>query len=322
MISWLQRLFVCMVVLCGMLPAMAQDYPSKPIRIVIGHPAGSGADVLCRYFADQLGRSINQTVVVENRPGAGGNLATQAVASAKPDGYTLLFSTSNPLTGNFYLYKNPGFKLSDFVPVTVLARGAFVLVVSGKSDIQNVADLTKSVKEKAGRARYGAPTSIALASAEIYLDSIGASAQRVLYRDSSLAVSELVAGDLDFFFIDSTTVKAPADRGQVRMLAVTPPQRISLAPSVPTMQEQGVVDFDMTPWFAIFAPAGVPKDVSEKLEELLNVIVKMPQTETFLHTTANDPYPGNADLLMSMVRSQTDKYRKLSEAGKLPLAAE
>ncbi|MDH7799018.1 MULTISPECIES: tripartite tricarboxylate transporter substrate binding protein [unclassified Beijerinckia] len=322
MASWFQRLFMCVFVLCGAWPAVAQNYPSKPIRILIGHPAGSGADVLCRYFADQLGKAINQAVVVENRPGAGGNLATQAVASAKPDGYTLLFSTSNPLTGNFYLYKNVGFKLSDFVPVTILARGAFVLVVSGKSEIRSVADLTKSLREKAGRARYGAPTSIALASAEIYLDAVGASAQRVLYKDGPLAVSELAAGDLDFFFIDSTTVKAPAERGQVRMLAVTPPQRISLAPDVPTMQEQGIADFDMTPWFAMFAPAGVSKEIRGLLEEQLNAIVKMPQTEAFLHQTANDPYPGSADLLMTAVRSQTEKYRRLSEAGKLPVAAE
>lgn len=322
MTSWLRRLFVCAFFVAASSPIMAQDYPSKPVRILIGLPAGGGADLLCRYFADQLSKATNQTVVVENRPGAGGNLATQAVASAKPDGYTLLFSTSNPLTGNFYLYKNLGFKLSDFVPITTLARAAFVLVVSGQSDIRSVAELTKRLKEKDGRARYGAPTSISLASAEIYLDAIGVNAQRVPYKASAMAVTELAAGDLDFFFIDSTGVKGPAERGQVRMLAVTSPQRISLAPEVPTMQEQGVADFDMTPWFAIFAPAGTPQDIRDKLEGLLNAIVKTPETEAFLRNAAADPYPGNPDVLMATVRSQTDKYRKLSEAGKLPLAAE
>ncbi|MDT2023700.1 tripartite tricarboxylate transporter substrate binding protein [Methylocella sp. CPCC 101449] len=322
MTSWLRRLFVCAFFVVASSPMMAQDYPSKPVRILIGLPAGGGADLLCRYFADQLAKATNQTVVVENRPGAGGNLATQAVASAKPDGYTLLFSTSNPLTGNFYLYKNLGFKLSDFVPITTLARAAFVLVVSGKSDIHSVAELTKSLKEKGTRARYGAPTSISLASAEIYLDAIGVNAQRVPYKASAMAATELAAGDLDFFFMDSTGVKGPAERGQVRMLAVTSPQRISLAPDVPTMQEQGVADFDMTPWFAIFAPVGTPQDIRDKLEGLLNAIVKTPETEAFLRNAAADPYPGNPDVLMATVRSQTDKYRKLSEGGKLPLAAE
>lgn len=322
MTSWLRRLLVCATLIGAPLTVTAQDFPSRPVRILIGLPAGGGADLLCRYFADQLAKATHQTVVVENRPGAGGNLATQAVASAKPDGYTLLFSTSNPLTGNFYLYKNLGFKLSDFVPITTLARAAFVLVVSGKSDIHTVAELTKSLKEKAGRARYGAPTSISLASAEIYLDAVGASAQRVPYKASAMAATELAAGDLDFFFFDSTGVKGPAERGQVRMLAVTSPQRISLAPDVPTMQEQGVADFDMTPWFAIFAPAGTPQDIRDKLETLLNAIVKTPETERFLRTAAADPYPGNPEVLMATVRSQTEKYRKLSEAGKLPLAAE
>jgi tripartite-type tricarboxylate transporter receptor subunit TctC len=321
--SLVRGLFVCAALMGStILPAMAQDYPSRPVRILIGLPAGGGADLLCRYFADQLARVTNQTVVVENRPGAGGNLATQAVATSKPDGYTLLFSTSNPLTGNFYLYKDVSFSIKDFAPVTTLARAGFVLVVSGKSDIHSVAELTKSLKEKAGRARYGAPTSISLASAEIYLDAIGATATRVPYKASTMAVNELAAGDLDFFFIDSTGVLGPAERGQVRMLAVTSPQRLSFAPQVPTMDEQGIKDFDMTAWFAIFSPAQAPKDIRDKLEAWLNDIVKKPETVEFLKRAAADPWIGNPDVLMDQVRSQTDKYRKLSEAGKLPLAAD
>jgi tripartite-type tricarboxylate transporter receptor subunit TctC len=137
-----------------------------------------------------------------------------------------------------------------------------------------------------------------------------------------MAVTELAAGDIDFFFFDSTGVQGPAERGQVRMLAVTSPQRLSFAPQVPTMQEEGVKDFDMTSWFAIFAPAHTPKDIRDKLEVWLNDIAKKPETTEFLKRAAADPWIGNPDVLMQTVRSQTDKYRKLSEAGKLPLAAE
>jgi len=320
--SFVRGIFACAALIgAAVSPVMAQDYPSRPVRILIGLSAGGGADIICRYFAEQLAKVADQTVVVENRPGAGGNLATQAVATSKPDGYTLLFSTSNPLTGNFYLYKNLSFSLKDFAPVTTLARAGFVLVVPGTSNIHTVADLTKSLKAKGGRARYGAPTSISLASAEIYLDAVGATATRVPYKASAMAVGELAAGDLDFFFIDSTGVQGPAERGQVRMLAVTSPQRLSFAPQVPTMDEEGVKDFDMTAWFAIFTPAQVPKDIRDKLETWLNVIVKKPETAEFLKRAAAEPYPGNPDVLMATVRSQTDKYRKLSEAGKLPLAA-
>lgn len=301
-------------------PVLAQDYPNRPVKMLIGLPAGGGADVIARYFADKLKDVLGQSVVVENKPGAGGNLATQAVASAEPDGYTMLFSTSNPLTGNFYLYKNLPFKITDFSAVTTLGQGAFVLAVNGKSNINSVADLTAYLKTKGAKATYGSPTSISLASSEIYMAHAGVTAQLVRYKASAQALNDLKAGEIDYFFIDSTAAIGPTKRGDMKALAVTTRQRISAMPDTPTMQEAGIPDFDMSSWFGIFVPAKTPAAIRDKLETALNEIAKRKETSDYLNSIGIDAWPGSASALMDQVKRQTETYRKLSEAGKLDAA--
>jgi tripartite-type tricarboxylate transporter receptor subunit TctC len=314
------------ICLAGMLAAFtgtfacAQDYPTRPVKMLIGLPAGGGADIIARYFADQLRQVLGQSVVVENKPGAGGNLASQAVATAEPDGYTLLFSTSNPLTGNFFLYKNLPFTIDDFAPVTTLGQGAFVLAVSAKSPINSVAGLTAYLKDKAGKAAYGSPTSISLASAELYMAQAGVTARLVRYKASTQALNELKAGEIDFFFIDSTAAIGPVKRGDIRALAVTTRQRNSALPDVPTMQEAGIADFDMSSWFGIFTPAKTPSAIRDRLAAILNEIVQRKTTATYLNSIGIDSWPGSAADLMAQVRRQTETYRRLLEAGKLDAA--
>jgi tripartite-type tricarboxylate transporter receptor subunit TctC len=182
-----------------MLPARAEDYPDHTIKFVVPQPPGGGADILARQLADGLGQLSGQPVVIENKPGAGGTIGTQAVAAARPDGYTVLYATSNMLSGNFFLYKNLPYTADDFEAVTTLNRSPFVLVVAGNSPFHSVADLTAFLKEKKGAAKYGTPTSISLASTEIYLDQAGVAARRIPYKASAMAVNDLISGDIDFF---------------------------------------------------------------------------------------------------------------------------
>jgi len=306
-----------------MLPASfaaAQDYPSRPIKIVIGLPAGGGADIIARYFADKLKGALNQTVVVENKPGAGGNLASQAVATAEPDGYTLLFSTSNPLTGNLILYRNLPFSINDFAPVTTLGQGAFALAVKGDSPIKTLPDLTQYLKEKDGRAAYGSPTTISLAAAEVYMQAAGVKARLVRYKSSAQALTDLKAGEIDYFFIDTTGALGPTKRGEIRLLAVTTTTRSSSFADVPTMQELGIKDFDLSSWFGIFAPAKTPQAIRDKLEATLNEIVRRKETADYLQSIAIDATPGNPEALMGQVRRQTAVYKKLFDEGKLSAA--
>lgn len=317
----MKRLAIALAaVILGFTQAPAQEYPTRPIKIVIGLPAGGGADVIARYFADKLRAALGQTIVVENKPGAGGNIASQAVATAEPDGYTLMFSTSNPLTGNLVLYKNLPFSLNDFAPVTTLGEGAFALAVSGKSPFKTLAELTASLKEKNGRAAYGSPTTISLASAEVYMQNVGVTARLVRYKSSAQALSELKANEIDYFFIDTTGALGPVKRGEIRLLAVTTATRNKAFADVPTIQETGIPDFDLSSWFGIFAPAKTPKAIRDKLEATINEIVARKETADFLESIAIDVLPGNPEKLMGLVRRQTAVYRKLYDEGKLDAA--
>lgn len=297
--------------------AQAQEYPSRPVKIVIGLPAGGGADIIARYFAEKLHTALGQTVVVENKPGAGGNLASQAVATAEADGYTLLFSTSNPLTGNLVLYKNLPFTINDFAPITTLGEGAFALAVGGKSPFKTIAELSAYLKEKNGRAAFGSPTTISLAAAEVYMQQVGVTARLVRYKSSAQALGELKAGDIDFFFIDTTGALGPVKRGEIRLLAVTTTTRNKAFADIPTIQETGIPDFDLSSWFGIFAPAKTPKPIRDKLEATINEIVARKETSEYLESIAIDAMPGSPEKLMSQVRRQTAIYRKLYEEKKL-----
>ncbi len=315
------RLVVALAaIVLGFTQAPAQEYPARPLKMVIGLPAGGGADIIARYFADKLRAALGQTVVVENKPGAGGNIASQAVATAEPDGYTMLFSTSNPLTGNLVLYKNLPFKIDDFAPVTTLGEGAFALAVSGNSPFKTLAELTASLKEKNGRAAYGSPTTISLAAAEVYMQNAGVTARLVRYKSSAQALSELKANEIDYFFIDTTGALGPVKRGEIRLLAVTTTTRNKAFADVPTIQETGIPDFDLSSWFGIFVPAKTPKAIRDKLEATINEIVARKETADFLESIAIDVLPGSPEKLMELVRRQTAVYRKLYDAGKLDAA--
>jgi tripartite-type tricarboxylate transporter receptor subunit TctC len=297
--------------------AWAQEFPVRPIHIFVGQPAGSGPDVICRYFAEEVGKLSGQPMIVENKGGAGGNLATQAVASARGDGHALLFSTSNSLTGNFFLFRDVGFKLEDFAPIASVAQAGIALAVKGDSPVRSVAELTALLKQKEGKARYGAPTSTALAAAELYLDLTGTTAIRVPYRSAPQALTDLTGGEIDFFFIDAVTGLGPARRGQIRLLGVTARNRLEAAPDLPTMHEAGVTNYELGAWFGIFAPAGTPAPVREKLTKWFVEVAQRPATKEFLLRAGVEPLPGDPAALMQIVAAHTETYRRLAAAGKI-----
>ncbi|MDB5571355.1 MAG: tripartite tricarboxylate transporter substrate binding protein [Hyphomicrobiales bacterium] len=296
--------------------ARAQEFPARPIRFFVGQAAGSGSDILCRKAAEQVAKLSGLTVIVENRPGAGGNIATQAVASGPADGTSLLFSTSNSLTGNFFLYEKLAFKLEDFAPVATVAQTGFALAVPANGPA-SVADLTAAMKAKDGKGRYGAPTSSALASAELYLDMAGATATRVPYKSAPQALNDLIGGEIDFFFVDAITALGPARRGQIRLLAVTTPARLAAAPDLPSMDEAGVKGYDLAAWFGVFAPAATPKALRDKLTQWIVQAVSAPEMREFLLATGNEPLPGGPAEVERIVKSHTQTYKRLADSGKI-----
>lgn len=296
-------------------PAMADDaYPSQPIHVVIGFAAGSGADILTRYFTDKLQGLAKQPVIVDNKPGATGNIALRAVAEAKPDGYTLLFSANSNMAGSRFLFKDLPFDtLTDFVPIASFAQIAFVMVVSPKSPINTVADLTAYLKTKKG-ALSGYTNQTAQLSTEYYKQIAGVTTTPVSYKATPDAMRDIIEGQLDFMIIDGTFGAAQVRQGQLKALAVTTAQRSPSLPEVPTMQEAGVANFDFSPWWVAYAPKGTPQPILDKLQGWILQIAAMPETASFLKDNGAIPQHDTGPQADARLKAELPKWDSLVKA--------
>jgi tripartite-type tricarboxylate transporter receptor subunit TctC len=297
-----------------------QDYPNKEIHVYVGFAAGTGADILARYFADKLAALTGKPSIMENKPGAFGNIAAEAVARAKNDGYHLLITPgSGTHSNNPHLFKKLPFDpIKDFTPITTLARQGFILVVDPKTPIKTVADLTAHLKQKGAKASYGAPNPFSLAAAELYKTIAGVQAERVNYTATPQSISELLDGSLDFVFADSVFAMEQVRSGRIRALAVTMDKRALSAPEIPTMAEQGVPGYSLTGWWAAYFPANTPKPIADKMEAWLNQIDKTEETAKFLINAGNEPFPGNRDFLVKWQAEDYTKWGKIHEIANIP----
>jgi len=293
--------------------AAAQNYPTRPITLITGYPAGGGGDVLARYFADKLRALAGQPVVVENKPGAQTNLAAEMVAHAKPDGYTLFFTAGNAtFATNPHLFRTIGFDpVKDFTPVTTLFTLPFFAAVSPKSSIASMSELTAFLRAKGKSGSYAYGNTFSQASAELYkrierLDTVG-----VAYRAAPISIPDLLAGQIDFMFIDPTLGLQQASQGQLRLIAVTTAERSPVAPDIPGMKEAGVPNFDLSGWFGAWLPANAPQPIVDKLEAWLNQIVVTDETRAFLLKGGCAPFPGDAKTAAALVRRDLEVWRVL-----------
>jgi tripartite-type tricarboxylate transporter receptor subunit TctC len=270
----------------GLFPngARAEEaYPNRPIHVVIGFSAGSGADILSRYMAHKLEGLSGQPVILDNKPGASGNIATRYAANAAPDGYTLMFNANSSMVGAKFLFKELAFDtMRDFKPVATFAQIGFLLVVSPKSPLKSVADLTEKLKAKKDNV-FGYSNPTGLLSAELYKQLTGAPAKPVSYKTTTDALHDLQDGTLDFMFMDGTFGAGQVRQGQIKALAVITGTRLATLPDVPTMQEAGLA-FDFAPWWAVWAPSATPQPILDKLEKWVLQIDEMPETPKFLET--------------------------------------
>ncbi|MDB5571131.1 MAG: transporter substrate-binding protein [Hyphomicrobiales bacterium] len=295
--------------------ALAQDYPAREIRIYCGFPPGGGADVFVRYFAEKLRPLAGKPVLVENRTGAAGNVAVQALTRAKPDGHTLIISTGGPVSYNTHLYKSLGYDpVADLTPVSPLVSFPFVLVVDPGLPIQSVSDLTSHVKARQGRAKYGANGGTPIVLAEMLKHFGKFEAAQVMYRDNASAANDLVSGQLDFMFLDSAVAMGQSRQGRLRMLAVSTLHRSNLLPDVPTVAESGYPEVERTSWFAAFLPARTPQGVATSLNQWFQQILGTQETRDFLNAAGAEPYPGTPD---DLKRLQADEIAKWSDLVKL-----
>lgn len=251
-------------------------YPSKPITLVVSVSAGGSIDTIARSYAEALSQSFGQPVVVENRPGANGNIAAMAVARAAPDGYTLLATGGSTLNLNPFLYRSLPFDpVKSFVPITMTARTNFILVVHPKLGVDTVEAFVALAKSQPGKLNYGSAGSGSLIqiATELFNTTAGVQTNHVPYKGLAPAVNDLLAGQIDFMF-DSATTMAHIQSGKLKALAVVGPNRLPALPEIKTLAEHGIKGVEAASgWHGLFAPAGTPAEIVEKLNAALQPIL-------------------------------------------------
>lgn len=269
--------------------AQTQTWPANPVQVYIGFPPGSGADILTRFYADRMSPLLKQPVLVQNKPGANGNIAAETVARARPDGYSLLFGPSAAIAGGKFLYKNMPFdSLKDFAMVAPLNELGFIIAVSPKSPIKSVKELADHLKAHPDKA-YGTANSMGIASALLYLNAAGVTANNVGYKTTADGLRDLEAGLLDFMLVDSVFGATPVREGKLRGLAVTTTRRLPRLEDVPTMQEAGYPNYAITGWFMVLAPAGTPAPVIDTLNAAVSEISRTDAAKAFFANLASVP---------------------------------
>jgi len=308
------------LVLFGSNPAPAQTYPSHPVTISVGYSAGAGMDVAARFFAAKLSKSSGQQFLVVNRPGAGGNLAAQEVANAKPDGYQLLWGPTATFAANPTLFKElPYDPRTSFTLVSTVVEYGFLLVVGPQTPAANVQEL-KALLAKKPKAIYGGLGSTTMAIAEHFKSMAGVTAQYVNYKAMQDVVRDVAAGDLDFAMVDVPFGMQQAKAGRLKILGVTLPRRMSAAPDIPPLNDAGVAGFEATGWMAVAAPKGTPPETIAKLRGWITDALKEPDTQKFLRDNYYEPFVLDPSHHDQYLRDQIAKWRSLiTAAGIEPL---
>ena len=302
--------------------ASAQDYPARPVRIIVPYSAGGNADILGRTLAQKLGDALRQPFVVENRAGANGGIGTDLVAKSPPDGYTLLVTASGPLTVNPTLYRNvPYDPIRDFAPISECAVYQYVLVTLATSPWKSIADIVAAARAKPGAISYGS-TGVGGGnhlSGELFALATGTQLTHVPYKGSAPALADLLGGQLGMMF-DTVITSVPQIRaGKLRAFAVSSAKRASSLPEVPTLQEAGIKGFDISQWQGFLAPAGTSKAVIDRLNaETVRAMHAPDVHERIAVQGGNDIVTGTPEEFAALIKSDLQAYAKLIRDAKIP----
>jgi tripartite-type tricarboxylate transporter receptor subunit TctC len=307
------------VVLAGLFASFAtaaQDYPTRPITLVVPFPAGSTTDLVGRILADRLGDSLGQRVVIDNRGGAGGVVGTEGVMRAEPDGYTLLMGTIGTHSINPYVYPKISYDpIKDFSPIIQFGTAPNVLVVHPSLPVKTVKELIAYVKERPGKTNYassGNGTSNHLSGA-MFAAREGLVASHVPYRGGAQAITDLLRGEVQFMFYHYLPLLPHIAEGKLRAIAITSKDRISALPDVPTMAQAGISDFEVSAWFAVYGPAKMPPALVTKLNGAIADIMRNEATKKSLIEQGIDPVFGTPDDLLKLTQSEMVRWQKAVE---------
>jgi len=314
---------ICRLVLLGLalaIPAgvaLGQDYPTRPIRIVVPFPAGGSNDIIARIVAQKLGEGIGQNVIVENRGGAGGNIGAEAVANSEADGYTLLLTAPPPLTINAALYKSLKFDAATaFAPVALIATVPIVLAVHPSLGVNNVGELIALAKAKPGTINFGSSGngSTNHLAGERLKSMTGISIVHVPYKGAAPAMNDLIAGQIPMMFDNIPAVLPQVQGKAVNAIAVAGAKRASALPDVPTVAEQGVPGFEASAWFGLVAPAKTPQRVLEQLQAKVEAVLRLPEVQKRFADLGAEPGVISGAAFGKFLEEETTKWSAIVRA--------
>ena len=293
--------------------ADASNYPERPISWIVPFPPGGAMDAIARVLSEEMARELGQSIVVENKPGAGGNIGANYVVKAKPDGYTIMIA-ANGMAVNPMLYSSLTYDpVKDFAPISLLAAVPNILVTQADRDVNSLQDVVKQVKENPGQYTYasaGVGTSIHLAGA-LFTYTGELDMLHVPYKGSGPAVADLIGGQVDYMFDSITSAKPHIESGKLKALAVTTAKRSSTMPDLPTVAESGMEGYELTPWFATFAPAGTPPEIIQKLHASMMNAMDSDRVREIFATIGAEHIGSTPEELAAYLAAETEKWQKI-----------
>ncbi|CAM4147986.1 ABC transporter substrate-binding protein [Bordetella tumbae] len=292
----------------------ADMWPVRNIRIVVPFPPGGSTDILGRRTADYLQKTFDVPVIVENLPGATGTIGTAAVARAAPDGYTLLMGSVGTIVTNHFVYDNLAFKIDSFDPVINIAETPNVMMIRPGLPVGSVQELIAYMKANPGKLNHGSPglASSSHVSAELFKLRAGVQAQHVPYKGSAPMLADLMGGSIDFTIDNISSSLELIKAGKLKALAVTSRDRSPLLPQLPTMIEAGLPDYVMAPWFCVAAPSGTSAEVIQKLNAVLNDMLKDDAVRQLLESYGATPVGGSPSQIRTLITTESETIRALS----------
>ncbi|BDG72258.1 Bug family tripartite tricarboxylate transporter substrate binding protein [Roseomonas fluvialis] len=295
-------------------------WPARPIRFIVAFPAGSGTDVTTRLFADPIGAELGQPVVVDNRGGANGFIASEAVARARPDGYTFLWTANTTHGSNPALFRRlPYDPVADFAPVAVIGVGVLLVVVNNDLPVRSMQDLVAYARANPGRLNFASGSASSRVAGEMFKAQAGIDMVNVTYRSNPLGITDVIGGVAQVMFVDATTSAPHAREGRVRAIGVTSRQRVALLPEIPTVEEQGFPGYEMLSWNAVYAPAGTPAPIVLRMNRLINDVMARPATAERLTANGMVLRPGSPEDLATFQAAEIDKWKRLVTAAGIEL---
>lgn len=293
--------------------ALAQNYPSKPVKIVVGYAAGGAVDVVARTIGQSLQTSLGQAFIVENKPGAGTNIAVKSVIAAEPDGHTLMMA-ANALAANMSLYQPQPFDAEkDLVAISLIGRVPVVIAANANAPFANVKQLIDTAKGKPNSIAYGSPGngSTPHMAIELFARAAGIDLQHIPYRGGSPAITDTIGGQVPLVAVNALEVLPHVKSGKLKVLGVLSANRSANYPDVPTMAESGFPGFEASVWYGLVAPAATPKPIVAKLHAEVQKALQTKEVRERMNAVGGEVVPGSAEMFTQLIRSERVRYDKL-----------